>query len=51
MVEFLEYIISSERIEMARHKIEIILESPKLACKEDVQIFRGFTNFYQRFFE
>jgi len=50
-VEFLEYIISSEEIEMALDKIETILEWPKLECKQDVQMFSGFANFYQRFFK
>jgi hypothetical protein len=50
-VQFLEYIISSEGIEMALDKIEPILEWPKLECKQDVQMFLAFANFYRRFFE
>jgi hypothetical protein len=46
-VEFLGYIISSEGIEMALDKIETILEWPKLECKQDVQMFLGFANFYR----
>jgi hypothetical protein len=50
-VEFLGYIISSEGIEMALDRIETILEWPKLECKQAVQMFLGFSNFYCRFFE
>jgi len=48
-VEFLGYIISSGGIEMALDKNETILEWPKLECKQDVQMFLGFANFYRRF--
>jgi len=50
-VEFLGYIITSERIEMALHKIETILEWPKLECKHDVQMLLGFANFYRQLLE
>jgi hypothetical protein len=46
-VEFLGCIISSEGIEMALDNIETILEWPKLECKQDVQMFLGFANFYR----
>jgi len=46
-VECPGYIISSEGIEMALNKIKTLLEWPKLKCKQDVQMFLGFANFYQ----
>ena len=49
--EFLGYIISSEGIEVAQDKIEIIVEWPKLKCKQDIQMFLGLGNFYLWFFE
>jgi hypothetical protein len=36
---------------MALVKIETILEWAKLECKQEVQMFLGFSNFYRRFFE
>jgi len=48
-VEFLGYVIGQEGIQMARGKVEAVLDWKTPASLTEVQSFLGFANFYRRF--
>src|SRR5882757_587721 len=48
-VEYLGMIIGENTVEMDPVKVQAVAEWPVPTCKRDIQVFLGFTNFYQRF--
>ena len=50
-VNFLDYIISPEGVEMDQEKIRTVVEWEAPDSVEGVQLFLGFANFYRRFIE
>jgi len=48
-VEFLNYILSLEGLQMDEDKVQVICEWLNLYQLKDVQSFLGFANFYRRF--
>ena len=46
---FLGYVVSSQRICIEEERIDIVKAWPKPKSVQDIQVFIGFTNFYQRF--
>lgn len=45
-IEYLGYILSSDRLTMAESKVKVIMDLPKLRKFRDIQSFLGFANFY-----
>ena len=50
-VEFLRYIVGTDRVTMSERKVKSILKCKAPRSVKDVQIFIGFANFYRRFIE
>ena len=50
-VRFLGYIVSSKGISMEVKKMEVVKEWPEPKSVQDIQVFRGFANFYWRFIQ
>jgi len=48
-VEFLEFILSLEGVQMDKQKVDIIWNWPTPHWLKDIQAFLGFSNFYCRF--
>ena len=48
-VEFLDYILSLEGLQMDKDKVQVICEWLNPCQLKDVQSFLGFANFYRRF--
>jgi hypothetical protein len=48
-VEYLRYILTSDRLHMAKDKVQTILDWPELRKVKDIQSFLGFANFYHWF--
>ena len=48
-VWFLEYIISSQSIQIKDEKIEVVKNWPEPKLVQDIQVFIGFANFYRHF--
>ena len=46
---FLEFVVSTSGINIKNNQVESILNWLKLRLHRDIQVFLGFTNFYQRF--
>jgi transposase InsO family protein len=50
-IEYLGLIISENRVRMDPIKVQGILDWPTPTCKQEVQSFLGFVNFYRRFIQ
>src|SRR6266480_4261223 len=50
-VNFLSFVISLHEIQMKNSCIKVILKWLEPTCIKNIQIFLGFTNFYQHFIE
>ena len=50
-VNFLGFVVSLKGIHMEPAHVETVEQWPKPTCTRDIQVFLGFTNFYQRFVE
>jgi hypothetical protein len=48
-VEYLGYILTSDRLHMAKDKVQTILDWPEPQKVKDIQSFLGFANVYRRF--
>src|ERR1700723_1646673 len=48
-VEYLGFIISTNRLHMAQNKVQVIFDWPQPQKVKDVQSFLGFCNFYRWF--
>ena len=48
-MRFLDYIISHQSIQMKKKQIKVVRDWPKPQSVYDIQVFLGFTNFYQQF--
>ena len=50
-VRFLGYVVSSQGIRMEDERIEVVRNWPEPKSVQDIQVFIGFANFYQRFIQ
>ena len=50
-MEFLGFLVGTKGIEMDPSRVEAIRDWPLPASFRDIQVFIGFTNFYQRFIQ
>ena len=50
-VNFLDFVVSLKGIHMEPACVETVEQWPEPICIRDIQVFLGFTNFYQRFVE
>ena len=50
-VRFLGYVVLSKRISIEAERIEVIKDWSKFKSVQDIQVFLGFTNFYQQFIQ
>ena len=50
-VNFLDFMVSLKNIHMEPAHVETIKQWPESTYIRDIQVFLGFTNFYQRFIE
>ena len=50
-VRFLRYVVLSQGIRMEDERIKVIRNWPELKSVQDIQVFIGFANFYQRFIQ
>ena len=50
-VQFLGYVILNQSIRIEDKRIEVVRNWPKLKSGQDIQVFIGFANFYQRFIQ
>ncbi len=50
-MRFLGYIVSHQSIRMEEKRIKAVHDWPELQSVRDIQVFLGFTKFYQRFIQ